>query len=91
MTVLFFLAVLAVTLLGLSDARRAVHSGGLRAAAEAVRRAAVTCYAIEGAYPQSYEYLKEHYGVRVDERLYAVEYSVFASNIMPDIAVRSIQ
>jgi hypothetical protein len=90
-TALFFLVILAVTLAGLANAGRAVRASGLRAAEEAVRRAAVTCYAIEGAYPESYEYLKEHYGVRVDERLYAVHYSVFASNVMPDIAVRSIQ
>ena len=29
-------------------------------AEQAVRRAAVSCYAVEGAYPESYAYLKEH-------------------------------
>ena len=90
-TALFFLAALAVTLVGFANAGQAVRDGGRRAAEEAVRRAAVTCYAVEGVYPESYGYLREHYGVRVDERQYAVDYSIFASNVMPDITVRSIQ
>ena len=31
---------------------------------EAIRRAAVNCYAIEGSYPQNLGYLIEHYGVQ---------------------------
>ena len=56
-------------------------------AEDAVRRAAVTCYAVEGCYPESYAYLCEHYNVRVDSDRFIVYYSVFASNIMPEIEV----
>ena len=38
-------------------------------------------------YPPDYEYLKDNYGIRVDEEKYAVFYSVFASNMMPDVTV----
>ena len=34
-----------------------------------------------------YEYLKDHYGVRIDEEKFAVDYRIFASNVMPDITV----
>lgn len=54
---------------------------------EAVRRGAVACYAAEGAYPPSIEYLEEHYGLTVDESRYIVHYEVFADNILPDITV----
>lgn len=60
---------------------------GLYMAEQAVRRAAVSCYALEGAYPASYEDLKERTGVAVDESRYAVFYEIFASNIMPEITV----
>ena len=60
---------------------------GLAMAEQAVRRAAVSCYALEGAYPASYEDLKERTGVAVDESRYAVFYEIFASNIMPEITV----
>lgn len=60
---------------------------GIRIVEESIRRAAVSCYAAEGAYPPSFSYLKEHYGVSVNETRYAVHYEIFASNIMPEIAV----
>lgn len=52
-----------------------------------LRRAAAACYAIEGAYPQSLEYLIEHYGIQIDYNRYNVFYNVFAENLMPDITV----
>lgn len=54
---------------------------------ESIRRGAVTCYAVEGIYPPDLDYLRQHYGLQVDEKHYDVFYEVFASNIMPDITV----
>jgi len=54
---------------------------------EAVRRAVVTCYATEGIYPPDLAYVKEHYGVQVNEERYLVVYDVFAENLMPEITV----
>lgn len=53
----------------------------------ALRRAAVACYAAEGVYPPTMEYLSEHYGVQIEEEKYIVFYEIFASNLMPDITV----
>ena len=53
----------------------------------AVRRAAVTCYAVEGAYPSTLDYLKRNYGLIYDEDNYFVFYNAFATNIMPEIRV----
>ncbi len=53
----------------------------------AIRRAAASCYAIEGAYPESLEYIEEHYGIQIDHERFNVFYEVFAENIMPDITV----
>lgn len=52
-----------------------------------VRRAAATCYAIEGRYPDSLQYLVDRYGVIVNTDRFVVRYSVFAENLMPEIAV----
>lgn len=54
---------------------------------DAVRNAALTCYAVEGAYPGQLAYLEERYGLSYDHELYMVSYSAFASNIFPDIRV----
>ena len=53
----------------------------------AVKNAALTCYAVEGAYPSSLDYLKERYGLRFDEEQYFVRYEAFASNQLPEIRV----
>lgn len=54
---------------------------------EALRRAVVTCYATEGIYPPNLTYVKEHYGVQVNEERYLVVYEAFAENLMPEITV----
>ncbi len=54
---------------------------------QAIRRATIQCYAIEGRYPPSVEYLEEHYGLSTDREKYHVFYDGWASNIMPDITV----
>ncbi|MBR4954105.1 MAG: hypothetical protein IKV47_07350 [Oscillospiraceae bacterium] len=53
----------------------------------ALRRAAVACYAAEGIYPPSLEYMEEYYGIQIDHSRYTVVYDVFAENLMPDITV----
>ena len=58
---------------------------------ENVRRAAVECYALEGAYPKSFDYLAERYGVAVDESRCRVDYIYIGSNLMPDITVVSLE
>ena len=52
-----------------------------------LRRAAVACYAAEGIYPPTLDYLTEHYGVQIESERYVVFYEIFADNLMPDITV----
>lgn len=53
---------------------------------DALRQAAVACYAAEGIYPPTLDYLTDHYGVQVEDR-YIVFYEIFANNLMPEITV----
>ena len=59
----------------------------MRQLEETLRRGCVACFSAEGVYPPSVDYLKEHYGVQIDEARYTVCYSAFAENLMPDITV----
>ena len=54
---------------------------------EAIRRAAVDCYAIEGSYPRNLDYLVEHYGVQVDTGKFVVNYEAAGANLLPYIEV----
>ena len=57
----------------------------------AVTRASVQCYAIEGRYPPSVEYLEENYGVQINRKKYNMFYDGFASNVMPEINIIPIE
>lgn len=72
---------------GLRSAGKAERAESARVLEDSIRRAAVSCYAVEGRYPDSLDYLTENYGVYVDETDFVVYYEVFASNIMPDVTV----
>lgn len=87
LTLLFFLAVAGVLLYGVNSAAGTSRSEAKRIAEESIRRAVISCYALEGSYPESYEYLRDHYGLRIDENRYIVHYEIFASNIMPDVTL----
>ena len=68
------------------------HSGAqTQLVYDAVRNAALTCYAVEGAYPGDLEYLRDHYGLAYDESRYIVQYSAFASNLVPEIYVMEVE
>ena len=54
---------------------------------DAVKNAALTCYAVEGMYPDDLEYLRDHYNLSYNEERYHVFYEPLASNLMPSIKV----
>ena len=54
---------------------------------DAIKNAALTCYAVEGAYPDSIEYLRRYYRLAYDEERYFVTYDAFSSNLIPNIYV----
>ena len=54
---------------------------------DAVKNAALTCYAVEGMYPGELQYLRDHYNLSYNEERYIVYYRPLASNLMPSIKV----
>ncbi|MDR3206886.1 MAG: hypothetical protein LBT60_01000 [Oscillospiraceae bacterium] len=86
-TLLSLLAVLAAGVFSLRGADgQAAEAQRLRVE-QAVRRAAVQCYALEGAYPPAVAYLQEHYGLHYDETRFAVYYKTDGSNLAPVVIV----
>ena len=86
-----FAFVLYYVITGLGQASAVSDSEGLRIAENSIMRSVINCYASEGKYPSSFEYLKEHYGISIDEDKYIIHYEVFAENFMPDITVIKIE
>ena len=54
---------------------------------EAIDRALVHCYAIEGSYPPSITYLSENYGIYMQEERFYYYYEYIGSNIRPVVRV----
>lgn len=89
--VAFFVLVLGLFFYGMDTLGEAAVGERAAAAENAVRKAAVQCYALEGQYPPDVDYMREHYGLSVDAAKYTIHYEIFASNIMPQIIVIPIE
>ena len=83
------IAILALLLFltALNNLDQGRQQEGKRQLEEALRNASMACYAAEGIFPPSLEYLEENYGISVDHKRYTVIYESIGSNLMPDITV----
>lgn len=82
-----FIVIVVILLSGLGSTEQASAEEQLKMLEGNIYRAIVSCYALEGSYPESLDYLVENYNVRIDEEKYTVHYVIFASNIMPDVDI----
>ena len=70
-----------------ADPGKDISDESAAAIREAVERSALECYAVEGIYPPSLEYLEENYGLSVNRQDFYITYEAFASNIAPHVVV----
>ncbi|MGN0363840.1 MAG: hypothetical protein ACI4ET_13510 [Bilifractor sp.] len=80
--VLILVFVLGIQLISTGDADRQERN-----LQQAIERDISSCYAIEGRYPDSLEYLKDNYGLLYNEKLFYVDYQVTGTNIRPVVTV----
>ncbi len=53
----------------------------------ALYRSISQCYAVEGVYPPSLEYLLTHYGLTYDTDTFLVDYEYYGDNLLPEFTV----
>lgn len=87
LTAALSVALIIFAAVGLINSGKSMRSRQLKTVTQAVDVAVNECYALEGSYPPSLEYLHENYGLVLDTQHYIYDYSVFASNIPPEIHV----
>ncbi len=88
--VLYILLFLSVFLLSVWSVRTVIDVNTeeeMAVAEQTIRHAAVSCYALEGRYPEDLAYLLENYHITINTDRYTVHYSATGPNLMPDIAV----
>ena len=86
-TLMTFAAVVVICVFGFRDISKTAEAERLNSTRQAVMRATVQCYAIEGRFPQNLEYLKERYGLILDYERFIYVYDIMGSNLMPEIQV----
>ena len=85
--VVVFMIMLVWLVSGVLNADSAVDAKELEEIKNTIENGITICYAIEGAYPESMEYLTENYGVVVDKSKYLIHYEAIAANIRPTIII----
>ena len=86
-SVVLFFCIVLYFFTALNNMSDGIDSQQKEALYKAIDSAVVSCYAVEGCYPDSIKYLEEHYGLIYDHEEYYVEYSSFGSNIRPAINI----
>ena len=84
---LLFPAILIVFLLALSSIQDSALQKQQESLETALERSISQCYAVEGCYPPSLEYLKQHYGLLYDEDSFFIDYEYYGSNLLPEVTV----
>ena len=85
--IVLFAVMILWLVLALGNASHASDEERLALVKQSVENGITLCYAAEGVYPDSLEYLTQSYGVVFDERRYLVHYERFASNVRPTVTV----
>ena len=86
-----FIIVFVLFCTGIASVGQTASEQQLANVRRAVTQSVVHCYAVEGRYPESIEYLEQNYGLNINRDKYLIHYTVFASNIMPEISVTEKQ
>ena len=85
--ILIFVALILAFVLLVNNITGKGNGRELEIVRDAVKNAALTCYAVEGMYPDDLKYLRDHYNLSYNEERYIVYYRPLASNLMPSIKV----
>ncbi len=86
-SVALFAAVFLLFLWGLDGIDQKTSAQRAESLRRSISRSIASCYAAEGFYPESLEYLIEHYGIHYDSDEFFVDYQVLGENIFPDVTI----
>ncbi len=89
-SVLLFVVIIGVALFLLNNTDEPADKNGEDLVRKAVTKAAITCYTIEGRYPESLQYMVDNYGLYYNNEKYFVDYNIIGDNVSPQILVATI-
>lgn len=86
---IMFIVIFIIIFIGIQDFSKSTYDKQYESLEKALQRGIMQCYALEGQYPESLDYLKEHYGIVYDKNLFYVDYKPVAKNIKPSVTIIS--
>ena len=85
--ILAFLVLFVLFLQGIGSVSESTLTKQQESLETALGRSISQCYAVEGCYPPSLEYLEQHYGLLYDKNCFVVDYEYYGSNLLPEVTV----
>lgn len=82
-----FVLILFLFLWGIQSVNKTSHEKQQESLENALNRSISQCYAVEGIYPPSLDYIMEHYGLTYDKKIFFVDYNYYGDNLLPEITV----
>lgn len=87
MSIVLFVAIMIGFIMGIGYVSGSRYLDDEATLEEAISRDIVHCYAVEGSYPESLEYMEDNYGLIYDHSKYIVDYEFHGANIIPSVMV----
>lgn len=83
LTICVFLAVIVIFFYGINVLGHSTDIREKDSLEKALNNSITYCYATEGAYPESLDYIEVNYGLVYDESKYFIDYRAQGSNLKP--------
>lgn len=87
LSIIAFVLLVIILFIGIFRFEAILKEQNLLLTEQAIQKAIVQCYANEGFYPATIEYLEDNYYLSIDYDSYYVYYESIASNLVPEVAV----
>lgn len=85
--ILAFVILFVLFLRGIGSVGESTLSKQQESLETALEHSISQCYAVEGCYPPSLEYLEQHYGLLYDEDSFFIDYEYYGGNLLPEVTV----
>ena len=85
--ILAFLVLFVLFLQGIGSVSESTLTKQQESLETALGRSISQCYAVEGCYPPSLEYLEQHYGLLYYKNCFFVDDEYYGSNLLPEVTV----
>lgn len=90
-SIIVFIVVLGLFIFAIGKTNNQSSDYEIEVLTEAINDSLISCYVTEGRYPDSFEYLKNKYGLTYDDKRFRVDYIVYGTNMRPQVTIVALE